>query len=226
MTFAEMVHLLLQWKPELASQVDCNGSTPLHFAASDGNSKIIRAIMATAPPGTVYMKDSDGLSALHVAAKLGHADVVKQLIGIRPDAVELRDSHGETFVHSAVREKRSSIVSLAIKKHKQVGGLLDAQDGDGNTPLHIAVVAGAPGIVNALLQKGKVQTDVLNDDGHTPLDLASTSPSLFNMVSNNQICACIVPMHLDVEVLYDMIIDLHHIKETLTYISMVCTQCR
>ncbi|EEE51766.1 hypothetical protein OsJ_33204 [Oryza sativa Japonica Group] len=178
----EMVHLLLQWKPELASQVDCNGSTPLHFAASDGNSKIIRAIMATAPPGTVYMKDSDGLSALHVAAKLGHADVVKQLIGIRPDAVELRDSHGETFVHSAVREKRSSIVSLAIKKHKQVGGLLDAQDGDGNTPLHIAVVAGAPGIVNALLQKGKVQTDVLNDDGHTPLDLASTSPSLFNMV--------------------------------------------
>jgi hypothetical protein len=170
------------------------------------------------------MKDSDGLSALHVAAKLGHDDVVKQLIGIRPDAVELRDSHGETFVHSAVREKRSSIVSLAIKKHKQVGGLLVAQDRDGNTPLHIAVVAGAPGIVNALLQKGKVQTDVLNDDGHTPLDLASTSPSLFNMVSNNQICTCIVPMHLDIEVLYDMIIDLHYIKRnTYIYIHGVHT---
>uniref|UniRef100_A0A0E0BG37 PGG domain-containing protein n=1 Tax=Oryza glumipatula TaxID=40148 RepID=A0A0E0BG37_9ORYZ len=178
----EMVRLLLQWKPELASQVDCNGSTPLHFAASDGNGKIVHAILAIVPTGTVYMKDSDGLSALHVAARLGHANVVKQLIGICPDAVELRDGHGETFLHTAVREKRSSIVSLAIKKHKQVGGLLDAQDGDGNTPLHIAVVAGSPDIVNALLHKGKVQSDVLNDDGHSPLDLASTSTNLFNMV--------------------------------------------
>nr|XP_025877171.1 ankyrin repeat-containing protein At5g02620-like [Oryza sativa Japonica Group] len=179
----EMVHLLLQWKPELASQVDCNGSTPLHFAASDGNRKIVHAILAIVPTGTVYMKDSDGLSALHVAARLGHANVVKQLIGICPDAVELRDGHGETFLHTAVREKQSSIVSLAIKKHKQVGGLLDAQDGVGNTPLHIAVVAGSPDIVNALLHKGKVQSDVLNDDGHSPLDLASTSTNLFNMVS-------------------------------------------
>uniref|UniRef100_A0A0D3HIY7 PGG domain-containing protein n=1 Tax=Oryza barthii TaxID=65489 RepID=A0A0D3HIY7_9ORYZ len=179
----EMVHLLLQWKPELASQVDCNGSTPLHFAASDGNCKIVHAILDTTPPGTVYMKDSDGLSALHVAARLGHANVVKQLIGICPDAVELRDGHGETFLHTAVREKRSSIVSLAIKKHKQVNDLLDAQDRDGNTPLHIAVVAGSPDIVNAILHKGKVQSDVLNDDGHSPLDLASTSTNLFNMVS-------------------------------------------
>uniref|UniRef100_A0A0E0MD68 PGG domain-containing protein n=1 Tax=Oryza punctata TaxID=4537 RepID=A0A0E0MD68_ORYPU len=178
----EMVHLLLQWKPELASQVDCNGSTPLHFAASNGNHRIVRAILATAPPDTVYMKDLDGISALHVAARLGHVDIVKQLFGICPDAVELRDGHGETFLHTAVREKRSSIVSLAIKKHKQVGGLLDAQDGDGNTPLHIAVVAGSPGIVHTLLHKGKVQSDVLNNDGHTPLDLASTSTSLFNMV--------------------------------------------
>uniref|UniRef100_A0A0E0MD72 PGG domain-containing protein n=1 Tax=Oryza punctata TaxID=4537 RepID=A0A0E0MD72_ORYPU len=179
---SEMVHLLLQWKPELAIQVDCNGSTPLHFAASNNNRSVVSAILRVAPPSTAYMKDMEGLSALHVAARLGHDDVVKELIRFYPDTAELRDGHGETFLHAAARERRSSVVSLAIK-NPMLGGLLNAQDAGGNTPLHLAVVADAPDIVEALLRKGNVQTDVLNDDGHTPLDLASKSNSLFNMVS-------------------------------------------
>nr|XP_015616132.1 protein ACCELERATED CELL DEATH 6-like [Oryza sativa Japonica Group] len=182
----QMVHLLLQWKPELAVQVDCNGSTPLHFTVSDGNRKIVRAILATAPPGTAYMKDSDGLSALHVAARLGHGGIVEELTGFYPDTAELRDGRCETFLHAAARERRSSVVSLDIKNPIMMGGLVNAQDAGGNTPLHLAVVAGAPDIVEALLREGNVQTDVLNDDGHTPLDLASESNSLFNMVSNHK----------------------------------------
>uniref|UniRef100_A0A0D3HIZ2 PGG domain-containing protein n=1 Tax=Oryza barthii TaxID=65489 RepID=A0A0D3HIZ2_9ORYZ len=178
----EMVHLLLQWKPALASQVDCNGSTPLHFAASDGNHSVVSTILLAAPPTTVYMKDSDGLSALHVGARLGHTNVVKELIGVYPDVAELRDIRGETFLHAAMKEKQSSVVSLAIK-NPMLRGLLNVQDGDGNTPLHLAVAAGALHVVEALLQKGKVQTDVLNDDGHTPLDLASKSTGLFTMIS-------------------------------------------
>uniref|UniRef100_A0A0D9XPR3 PGG domain-containing protein n=1 Tax=Leersia perrieri TaxID=77586 RepID=A0A0D9XPR3_9ORYZ len=174
-----MVHLLLKCKPELASQVDCNGSTPLHFAASEGNGSIVRAILHVVPPSTVYMKDSDGLSAL---PRLGHTNIVEKIIKEFPDAEELRDCNGETFLHVAIKEKRSAVVSLAIK-NPMLRGLLNTQDGHGNTPLHLAVAVGAPGIVDALLRKGKVQTNVLNDDGLTPLDLASTSTSLFNMLS-------------------------------------------
>uniref|UniRef100_A0A0D9XPR1 PGG domain-containing protein n=1 Tax=Leersia perrieri TaxID=77586 RepID=A0A0D9XPR1_9ORYZ len=106
---------------------------------------------------------------------MGHDNVVQKIIKEFPDAEELRDSHGETFLHAAAREKHSPVVSLAIKNSKQ-SDLLNTQDEHGNTPLHLAVVAGAPSIVDAL-----VQTNVLNDDGHTPLDLASTSTNLFNM---------------------------------------------
>ena len=58
-------------------------------------------------------------------------------------------------------------------------GLLDAQDRDGNTPLHLAMAAGSTGVVEALLRKGKVRADVLNNDGHTAFDLAAGSAAGF-----------------------------------------------
>ncbi|TKV99712.1 hypothetical protein SEVIR_8G061400v4 [Setaria viridis] len=178
----EMVDLLLEWRPALADEVDSGGSSPLHFASSDGHRKIVEAILRAAPPGTVYKKDSCGLSALHVAARMGHDRVVKAVLRSCPDAAELRGGDGGTFVHAAARAKRSKVVSLAVK-NPMLHGLLDAQDRDGNTPLHLAVAAGAPGVVETLLRKGKVRADVLNNDGRTPFDLAAGSTSFLTMVS-------------------------------------------
>lgn len=175
---AEMVHLLLEWRPALADQVDSGGSSPLHFASSDGDRTIVKAILRASPPSTVYKKDSDGLSALHVAARMGHRRVVKDMLRSYPDAAELRDGNGGTFVHAAARERRSSVVSLAIS-NSMLRGVLDAQDRDGNTPLHLAVAVGSTGDVEALLREGKVRADVLNNDGHTALDLAARSNAGF-----------------------------------------------
>ncbi|CAD6257889.1 unnamed protein product [Miscanthus lutarioriparius] len=172
---SEMVHLLLEWRPSLADQVDSSGSSPFHFASSDGDRKIVNAILRASPSSTVYKKDSGGLSALHVAARMGHHRVVEDMLGSCPDAAELRDGSGGTFVHAAARETRSSaVVSLAIRSPMLRGrGLLDAQDRDGNTPLHLAVAAGSTDVVEALLRKGKVPADVLNNDGHTAFDLGA-----------------------------------------------------
>jgi len=131
----------------------------------------------------VYKKDSAGLSALHVTARMGHHRVVKDMLRIYPDAAELHDGNGGTFQHTACREKQSSVVPVVIKSRTLRGLLLDAQDRDGNTALHLEVAAGAPAVVEALLQKGEAQTDVLNSDGDTAFDLAAASTSSFTMVS-------------------------------------------
>ncbi|CAL4995230.1 unnamed protein product [Urochloa decumbens] len=185
---SKMVDILMEWSPDLASKDDDSGSSPLHYASSDGDCKVVEAILRAAPPEAVYKKDKAGLSALHVAARMGHRRVVKALLERRPDAAELRDKHGRTFVHAAAAEGRSPVVSLAIERFRdssksKLRGLLDAQDKEGNTPLHLAVAKGASGVVDALLQKGKVRVDVLNNDGHTPLDLAANSKSYLTMVS-------------------------------------------
>ncbi|XP_044948191.1 ankyrin repeat-containing protein ITN1-like [Hordeum vulgare subsp. vulgare] len=185
---SEMVRLLLEWKPcgpSLASQADDTGSTPLHFASSDGDHSVVAAILSATPPCAVRMRDSGGLSALHVAAGMGHAHVARALMKACPDATELQDDRGETFVHAAARGGHSEVVRLAIKKPMLGGGggLLNTQDGDGNTPLHLAVAAREPAIAEALLWTGVVRADVMNNDGHTPLDLAAKSTSFYSMVS-------------------------------------------
>jgi len=104
------------------------------------------------------------------------------MLGSCPDAAELRDGNGGTFVHAAAREKRSSVVSLATKD-PMLRGLLDAQDREGNTPLHLAVAAGSTFIVEDLLHNGMVWANVPNNDGHTAFDLAAGSTlSFFKMV--------------------------------------------
>ncbi|XP_037441747.1 ankyrin-1-like [Triticum dicoccoides] len=180
-----MVRLLLEWKPRgpsLVSQADGNGSTPLHFASSDGDLSIVRGILSAVPPSAVHMRDSGGLSALHVAAGMGHVRVAEALMKACPDAAELRDDRGGTFVHAAARGGHFKVVRLAIKK-PTLHGILNTQDRDGNTALHLAVAARAPAVAEALMWKGKVQADVMNKDGQTPLDLAAKSTSFFSMVS-------------------------------------------
>jgi len=79
-----MVSLLLQWRPTLASDLDSNKSSPLHFAASSGDCSIIEDILKHAPPSTAYMQDSQGLSALHAAALMGHLPASPFVITIPP----------------------------------------------------------------------------------------------------------------------------------------------
>uniref|UniRef100_A0ACD5WB78 Uncharacterized protein n=1 Tax=Avena sativa TaxID=4498 RepID=A0ACD5WB78_AVESA len=131
------------------------------------------------------MQDKVGLSALHVAAGMGHARVAKVLMQACPDAAELRDGRGGTFLYAAARGGHCKVVALATAKKPRLHlyrGLLNTQDGDGNTALHLAVAARTPAVAEDLLSNGEVQADVMNKDGHTPLDLAVRSTSFFSML--------------------------------------------
>ncbi|KAM0861419.1 hypothetical protein ACQ4PT_045905 [Festuca glaucescens] len=139
-----MVEVLLDWKPSLAGEADGGGSTPLHYASSDGDRSVVGAILCAAP-SAVRTRDSGGLSALHIAAGMGHARVARALIEACPDAAELLDERGGTFVHAAARGGHSKVVQLAIATEKPtLRRLLTMQDGNGNTPLTSRKTASNP----------------------------------------------------------------------------------
>uniref|UniRef100_A0A0E0R7S3 PGG domain-containing protein n=1 Tax=Oryza rufipogon TaxID=4529 RepID=A0A0E0R7S3_ORYRU len=177
----EMVSLLLQWREELATQLDSSQSTPLHYASSDGDCSVIQEILKHTPPSATQLQDSDGLSALHVAALMGHTTAVRLLLKFSPASADIRDNHGRTFLHVAAMRGHVSVISYAIK-NRMLMHILNEQDNEGNTPLHLAVIAGEYKVISKLLYSGKVQNHIMNYAGHTPYDLAEKSTGFYTMV--------------------------------------------
>ncbi|KAF8716857.1 hypothetical protein HU200_025956 [Digitaria exilis] len=178
---SEMVSLLLRWQPSLVNDLDHNKSSPLHFASSDGDCSIIEEILTHAPSSSAYLQDSEGLSALHVAAKMGNKPAVQLLLQFYPASAGIRDNHGRSFLHAAALQGHSSIVSQVIK-NRMLENLLNQQDREGNTALHLAVEAGEYGVVSKLLSSGKVQVHLMNNAGYTPSDLIEKSTGFYSMV--------------------------------------------
>uniref|UniRef100_A0A0A9D2U3 PGG domain-containing protein n=1 Tax=Arundo donax TaxID=35708 RepID=A0A0A9D2U3_ARUDO len=177
----EMVSLLLRWGPTLATDLDSNKSSPLHFASSDGDCSIIQEILAYAPPSTAYLQDREGLSALHAAALMGNEPVVRLLLQFYPASADTRENHGRSFLHAAAMRGHNSIVSHVIK-NQMLEHLLNNQDREGNTALHLAVQAGEYSVVSKLLSSGKVQPHIMNNAGNTPSDLVENSTGFYSMV--------------------------------------------
>jgi ankyrin repeat protein len=175
-----MVSLLLRCWPSLATDLDSNKSSPLHFASSDGDCSIIEEILTHAPPSTAYLQDNEGLSALHAAALMGNEPAVRLLLQFYPASAGIRDNHGRSFLHAAALRGHSSIVSQVIK-NRMLENLLNQQDREGNTALHLAVESGEYGTVSKLLSSGKVQVHIMNNAGHTPADLIEKSTGFYSM---------------------------------------------
>ena len=87
-----------------------------------------------------YQPDNEGLFPVHVAAITNQTVAVHILLMECPGCVGLRDGRGRTFLHSAVQHEGSSVVRYACRR-PECASIINAQDEDGNTALHLTVVA-------------------------------------------------------------------------------------
>lgn len=190
----QRVPLLLQ----LTSQQDINGSTPLHFAASLETNKstglsswseylfYLRKWSEYLWPKqkpypakqllecneyAMYQPDGKGSYPIHVAACSGTLKVVTMFLTSCPDCATLRDTQGRTFLHVAVEKMRYHVVSFVCRR-PEFSSILNMQDRNGNTPLHIAVQVGNLWIFNCLFRNRQVCLDLPNKDGLTSRDIS------------------------------------------------------
>ncbi|XP_062193743.1 uncharacterized protein LOC133897149 [Phragmites australis] len=177
---AEITSQLLSW-PEnqnLAKEIDESKSTPLHYAASDGDREIVGMLIRSMPSAT-YLQDKEGFTPLHIAAWMGHVDVIHDMLEACPDSAELTDKEGRNFLHVAIHRSHEPVVTYLLGS-PILAGILNEQDNDGNTPLHLAVMAGNPNL--AILDNGDIELNIANKEGETPFDLAKGITSFLFMI--------------------------------------------
>jgi ankyrin repeat protein len=191
---------------------DSGSRTPLWFAAEQGLTPIVQALLRhQANPN---IADTDRASTpLHHATRVGIREMVNLLLGSKA-SIDVQDVDGRTPLYQAAWSKHTEVVSIFIDRDApdtpdnsgwrvlhaaydspEVLKLLltkpyvevNSAEVDGITALHLAVIAGYSESVNVLLCSG---ADPLKQDcnGITPLHMAATynaNDEVFSLLLQN-----------------------------------------
>ncbi|KAL5200990.1 hypothetical protein ABZP36_035344 [Zizania latifolia] len=176
---------LLEWNENLRTETDENGTMALPHAQETVCWHILEA-----NPAALYHADKDGLFPIHVAASVGAIGSISIFLRHWPSCAGLRDgAKGRTFLHVAVEKGVSYVVYYACRK-QLLSWILNMQDNDGNTALHLAVQAGNLRVFSYLFGNKHVRLNITNNKGQTPLDIAQCKIPRINYSENNEPMIC------------------------------------
>jgi len=109
-----------------------SGWAPLHWAARDGNEKLVEMLIANGANLDITL--ADGWTPLHFAATRGHVEIVKLLIN-KGANVNVRNSAGWTPLFRSILRNHKECFQLLVSS----GSDLNLKANDGLTPLDLAI---------------------------------------------------------------------------------------
>ncbi|GIY83976.1 ANK_REP_REGION domain-containing protein [Caerostris darwini] len=191
----DVVSLLLEHEA-LVDYEDHNKRTALHRSAEGGHKNIAKILIEKG--AEIDKKDDAGSTPLHLAARRGHGDVVQLLIEKGAD-VHAEDSSKSTALHFAASMSHKDIVKLLLLKGADIlkadqfnitpiciiisNGFRDIlinekvninfTDVNGFTALHLGAFFGNLSFIEYCVQTNISDINVKNNEGETPLHLAS-----------------------------------------------------
>ncbi|KAL1539275.1 hypothetical protein AAHA92_27913 [Salvia divinorum] len=165
---------------------DSQGSTVLHAAAGRGQIQIVKNLIFSFD--IIDSEDDRGNTALNVAAYRGHLAVMKVLVSASPSSALHTNNCGDTFLHMAVAGFHTPSFRRVDRQmelmREIVGGdlvrieeIINIQNNDGRTALHMAVVENIQSdVVELLLSVRYIDLNLVDGEGNTPLDLLKQRP--------------------------------------------------
>ncbi|XP_075669934.1 protein ACCELERATED CELL DEATH 6-like [Castanea sativa] len=176
MTILDFVGKLLEACPSAIVQADDFGWIPLHYAAHFGNAKFVNLFLKK-NMSLVYIKDKAGMSALHISTKEGHVDVTRALTTECPDSCELLDNKDRTALHLAAESGNSKLVKVFLQTLASED-LINQQDKEGNTPLHLAAMEGRYALLMMLAKDRRIDWMAMNKAGMSTVDIIQSDKRL------------------------------------------------
>jgi len=132
--------------------------------------------------------DHQGNTCLHVAASRGQLATAEALVSAFPSLISLRNNSGETFFHKAVSgfqshafrrlDKQVDLLrNMLSGKNFHVGDIINDQNNDGRTALHMAIIGNIhTDLVQLLMTAPSINVNICDVDGMTPLDYLRQHP--------------------------------------------------
>ncbi|XP_032875200.1 transient receptor potential cation channel subfamily A member 1 [Amblyraja radiata] len=158
---------------EILNVIDCNGNTPLHWAAEKNQTHIVQTLLDKGANPNIL--NNIYLSPLHVAMSLNHNGVVKALASHKSTDLNLQGDLKNTPLMLACSRDNSEGLSILLNH----GALLCKQNRLGRFPIHEAAFSGANKTMEILIRKGEelgysreMHTNFLDEGLHTPLHMA------------------------------------------------------
>ncbi len=116
--------------------------------------------------------DSVAASWLKEEALAGDIPSIAEALAARYENLDEADDLGNTFLHNAVIQGKEKVAAALLK----VGADASVENGDGDTPLDIAIKTNNMPLVNVFLKKGDISKPMVNqiveeaiNQGHTDL---------------------------------------------------------
>ncbi|XP_048451862.1 transient receptor potential cation channel subfamily A member 1 [Rhincodon typus] len=158
---------------EVLNVIDCNGNTPLHWAAEKNQTHCTQALLDKGANPNIL--NNARMSPLHLAVSLSYNAVVKVLASHKTTELNLEGDLRNTPLMLACSRDNAEGLSILLKH----GALLCKRNSLGRFPIHEAAFSGAEKTLELLLQKGEElgnprekHINYLDEGLHAPLHLA------------------------------------------------------
>ncbi|GAB4824950.1 hypothetical protein Ancab_007822 [Ancistrocladus abbreviatus] len=161
---------ILSIEPRFINLLDEEGRTPLHCAASINYVEGVRYLLSK-DVASAMERDNTGLFPIHLAATKGHLQVIQELLQHYPDPREMLNLNGQNVLHTAAKNGRYKVVEYILQT-PTLECLINEEDYEGNTPLHLATINWHPKIISIMTWDQRVNLTVVNNEGLTALDAA------------------------------------------------------
>eukprot|EP00794_Sanderia_malayensis_P000302 gene302-929_t len=180
-TGEEIIDLLLTASNVNINCADDDGATPLHYACLKNNHKAVRKLLAMKNI-SIEAKDKWQTTPLQAACSIGSISIVKRLLkkGAR---IDVHDEAYNSPLHVACSGGHQEVViEMFDQTERQFGfsalsNMLIEQNREGQSPLHVAVLASHFHVIKVLLESGADARQLMLES-ETPLHIAAVTGHL------------------------------------------------